>query len=178
VLSLFFRLGIYVFNIKYYFWIMIQKQTYTVDEAKKKLEHYCVYQERCHKEVIQKLQRMHMIPEAIDVIIVHLIQHNFLNEERFAKTYVRGKLKVKKWGKRRLTLELKKKDISKININQALTEIDEAEYNEIFNDLAEKRYNSIREKDKYKKKRKLADYLLYRGWESYLVYDKVNELIR
>ena len=120
---------------------------------------------------------MHMIPEAIDVIIVHLIQHNFLNEERFAKTYVRGKLKVKKWGKRRLTLELKKKDISKININQALTEIDEAEYNEIFNDLAEKRYNSIQEKDKYKKKRKLADYLLYRGWESYLVDDKVNELI-
>lgn len=157
---------------------MTQKQTYTLDEAKKKLEHYCAYQERCHKEVVQKLKEMHMIPKAIDVIVVHLIQHNFLNEERFAKTYVRGKLKIKKWGKHRLTLELRKKDISKININQALTEIDDAEYIEIFNELAEKRYNFLKEKDNYKKKKKLADYLLYRGWESYLVYDKVNELIK
>ena len=61
------------------------KKTYTVTEAKSKLEHYCAYQERCHKEVIQKLKDMQMIPEAIDVIVVHLIEHNFLNEERFAK---------------------------------------------------------------------------------------------
>ena len=156
---------------------MTQKGTYTVDEAKKKLEHYCAYQERCHQEVVNKLRGMKMIPQAIDVILVHLIQHNYLNEERFAKTYVRGKLRFKKWGKRRLTSELKKKDISKININQALTEIDNTEYVEIFNDLAEKRLNSLREKDKYQKKRKLAYYLLYRGWETYMVYDKVNELI-
>ena len=156
---------------------MTQKGTYTVDEAKKKLEHYCAYQERCHQEVVNKLRGMKMIPQAIDVILVHLIQHNYLNEERFAKTYVRGKLRFKKWGKRRLTSELKKKDISKININQALTEIDNTEYVEIFNDLAEKRLNSLREKDKYQKKRMLADYLLYRGWETYMVYDKVNELI-
>ena len=89
-----------------------------------------------------------------------------------------GKLKIKKWGKRRLTLELKKKNISKTNINQALTEIDDKEYIQIFNDLAEKRCNAIKEKDTYKKKKKLADYLLYRGWESFLVYDKVNELIK
>lgn len=156
---------------------MIQNRTYTVEEAKKKLEYYCAYQERCHKEVVQKLKDMHMIPEAIDVIVVHLIQNNFLNEERFAKTFVSGKLKIKKWGKRRLTLELKKKDISKTNISQALSEIDDKEYVEIFNDLAEKRYLSLKETNKYKKKKKLTDYLLYRGWDSFLVYDKVNELI-
>ncbi len=157
---------------------MIKKRTYTVDEAKKKLEYYCAYQERCHKEVSQKLKDMYMIPEAIDLIIVHLLEHNFLNEERFTKAFVRGKLKIKKWGKRRLTLELKKKNISKTNINQALTEIDDKEYIQIFNDLAEKRFNAIKEKDTYKKRKKLADYLLYRGWESFLVYDKVNELIK
>jgi len=158
--------------------MMIKKRTYTVDEAKKKLEYYCAYQERCHKEVAQKLKDMYMIPEAIDVIIVHLLQHNFLNEERYTKAFVSGKFKIKKWGKRRLTLELKRKDISKTNINQALKEIDEVEYIDIFNDLAEKRFNVIKEKDKYKKKKKLIDYLLYRGWESFLVYDKVNELIK
>ncbi len=158
---------------------MYQKhQSYTVAEAKKKLEHYCAYQERCHKEVILKLKSLNMIPEAIDAIVVHLLEHNFLNEERFAKAYVRGKFRIKKWGKHRLTLELKKKDISKYNVNQALREIDDDEYIGVFNDLAEKRADSIKESNSFKKKKKLVDYLLYRGWESHLVYDKANELIK
>lgn len=152
--------------------------TFTVDEAKKKLEHYCAYQERCHQEVRQKLKSMHMIPEATDIIMVHLMDHNFLNEERYAKSFVRGKFRIKKWGRRRLLLELQKKDISKYNVNQAFREIDEAEYIGVFNDLAEKKAESLRETDKYKKKKKLIDYLLYRGWESHLVYDKANELIK
>ena len=157
---------------------MHSKKTYTVQEATKKLEHYCAYQERCHKEVNQKLKDMHMLPEAIDIIVVHLLEHNFLNEERFAKAFVRGKFRIKAWGRRRLTYELKKKDISKVNINQALTEIGIEEYNEVFHDLAEKKANSIKESNKYKKRKKLIDYLLYRGWESHLVYEKANELIK
>ncbi|MFS4483623.1 regulatory protein RecX [Hyunsoonleella sp. 2307UL5-6] len=157
---------------------MHTKKTYTVQEATSKLEHYCAYQERCHKEVREKLVTMHMIPEAIDVIIVHLLKHNFLNEERFAKTFVSGKFRIKAWGRRRLTFELKKKDISKVNINQALAEIEDAEYIEVFNNLAEKRANSITETNTYKKRQKLIDYLLYRGWESHLVYEKARELFR
>jgi len=155
---------------------MQTKKTYTVQEATKKLEHYCAYQERCHQEVRRKLKSMHMIPEAIDVIIVHLLQHNFLNETRFAKTYVSGKFRIKAWGRRRLTAELQQKDISKVNINQALAEIEESEYIEVFNNLAEKKANSITETNKYKKKQKIIDYLLYRGWESHLVYEKAREL--
>lgn len=121
---------------------------------------------------------MHMIPEAIDVIIIHLLEHNFLNEERFAKAYVSGKFKIKKWGKSRLTYELKKKDVSKVNINQALAEIGSEEYIEVFNNLAEKKVLQIKESNKLKKKRKFVDYFLRLGWESYLVYDKANELIK
>ena len=155
-----------------------KKKTYTVDEAKRKLESYCAYQERCHKEVRQKLKDMYMIPEAIDIIIVHLMEHNFLNEERFSKSFARGKFKIKKWGRRRIILELKKRDISKVNINLALTELNEEEYVEVFNDLAEKRMLSINESNPLKKKKKLADYLLYRGWESPMIYEKVNKLIK
>lgn len=153
------------------------KKTYTVQEATKKMEHYCAYQERCHQEVRQKLETMHMIPEAIDVIVVHLLEHNFLNEERFAKTFVSGKFRIKAWGRRRLTFELKRKDISKVNINQALAVISNEEYNEIFNDLAEKKANSIKEPNVFKKRKKFIDYFLYRGWESHLVYEKAHELI-
>ena len=157
---------------------MYSKKTYTVKEATKKLEHYCAYQERCHKEVRQKLLSMRMIPESIDTIIVHLIKHNFLNEERFTKAYVRGKFKFKSWGKGRLKFELKKKDISLFNINQGLAELSNEEYINHFNELAKKKQNSIKEKSILKKRKKFIDYFLYRGWESSLVYDKANELIK
>ena len=85
---------------------------------------------------------------------------------------------MKSWGKLRLTSQLKLKDISKVNINQALNTIDYDEYIDVFNDLAEKKAKNITEANIWKKKKKLADYLLYRGWESNLVYDKVNQLIK
>ena len=153
-------------------------KTYSLEEAQKKLEFYCAYQERSHKEVVTKLKDMRMIPDAIDVIVVHLIQNNFLNEERFAKAFVRGKFRIKKWGKNRLKLELKRKDISRTIIDIALKEIDAADYLETFHALAEKKAETIKEPNSYKKKKKLADYLLYRGWESPLVYDVVNTLIK
>lgn len=154
------------------------KKTYTLQEATKKLEGYCAYQERSHQEVRQKLMGMHMIPEAIDVITIHLLEHNFLNEERFAKTYVSGKFTIKKWGKSRLTYQLKQKGVSKVNINQALKTIADEEYIEVFNDLAEKKAYLIKESNKMKKKKKFVDYFLRLGWESDLVYDKANELIK
>ncbi|MBT8305174.1 MAG: RecX family transcriptional regulator [Bacteroidia bacterium] len=121
---------------------------------------------------------MNMIPEARNLIILHLMENNFLNEERFAKTYVRGKFRIKNWGRRRLTLELRKKGISKVNINLALKEIEESVYIEVFKDLSEKKAKSLCESNRSKKKKKLHDYLIYRGWEPHLVYDRVNELIK
>ncbi len=157
---------------------MNKQKSYTVDEAQKRLEHYCAYQERCHKEVSQKLYEMGMIPIAQDKIIVHLLQHNFLNEERFARAYARGKFRIKKWGKQRLRLELKRKGIHKNLIATALKDIDNNDYYDTFNALAEKKAHSIIESNIYKKRKKLADYLLYRGWESAMVYEKVHELVK
>ncbi len=155
---------------------MTNRKFHTLIEATKKLEHYCAYQERCHKEVIDKLKEMRMIPEAIDQIIAHLIQENYLNEERFARAFARGKFRIKKWGRNRIVNELKQRNISKYNIKAALSEIDEQEYLKTFNAVAEKRILEIMETHPQKKRRKLADYLLYRGWESHLVYAKANEL--
>ena len=153
------------------------KKTYTVEEALVKLQKYCAYQDRCHREVEQKLKQMHMIPEAIERVIVDLIQDNHLNEERFAKAYVRGKFSIKKWGKVRLTLELKQRQISQYVIKTALAEIDPEEYLQTFHKLAEKKALNMSESNPFKRKKKIADYLIYRGWESHMVYDKVNALI-
>ena len=151
-------------------------KTYTVAEAKLKLENYCAYQERCHQEVRQKLRSMGMIPLAIDDIMVHLIKNNFLNEERFARSYARGKFRVKKWGRIRIERELKARGLSDYTIEAGLDEIDEDEYMDTFETLAEKKYATIKDTNPYKAKAKLANYLLYRGWETDLVYEKINEL--
>jgi len=154
-----------------------KKIFYTVEEAKKKMEGYCSYQERCHKEVEIKLNEMKLIDIAKEAILLHLLEHDFLNEERFSKTYARGKFRIKKWGKQRITRELKSKNISDYNIKSAMKEIDESEYYTTFDKLAEKRFSELTESDIFKKRKKLANYLLYRGWESDLVYKKVVELI-
>lgn len=142
------------------------------------MESYCAYQERCHKDVHQKLKEIGMIPDAIDQIIHHLLQHDFLNETRFSQAYARGKFRTKKWGKKRITSELKMRNISKYNITLALKEIPDSEYFVTFHTLAEKRCDQLaNEKNLQKKRKKLADYLLYRGWESHLVYEKIRDLL-
>lgn len=153
------------------------QKTYTVAEAQNRMERYCAYQDRCHKEVEQKLAEMRMIPAAKEQIITHLIQNDFLNESRFAQSFARGKFKNKNWGKQRIIRELKMRNISAYNIKLGLKEISEADYLSKFHELAERRFEAITETNKQKKKKKLADYLLYRGWETHLVYEKVNELI-
>jgi regulatory protein len=150
---------------------------YSVDEATKKLEGYCAYQDRCHKEVISKLREMGMIPIAIDEIVGHLIKENYLNEERFACSFARGKFNIKKWGKNRIVNELKQRNITKYNLKIALKEIDEDLYLETLELLAEKRVEQLTETNIFKKRKKLADYLLYRGWESPLVYEITKRLI-
>ncbi|WP_203295370.1 regulatory protein RecX [Luteirhabdus pelagi] len=152
-------------------------KTYTVDEAKARLEQYCAYRERCHKEVTQKLQQMRMIPEAIDQVLLHLLQHDFLNETRFAKAFARGKFKTKKWGKYRITRELKARDISAYNIKKALQEISEEAYRNTFEELVEKRLAQLQQETNLQKKRKkLSDYLIYRGWELDWVYQRAASI--
>ncbi len=156
----------------------MEHKSYTVEEATRSIERYCAYQERCHKEIQDKLRSMGMIQLAIDQIIPHLIQHNFLNETRFAESFARGKFRIKNWGRTRIVRELKMKGLNERTIKAGLMEISDADYEIVFDKLSRKRLQQLsKEKDSYKKRKKFADYLLYRGWESHLVYDKARELI-
>ena len=152
------------------------KDIFSIKEAIQKIEYFCAYQERCHEEVVAKLQTMKMDSNEIDQIMVHLIASNFLNEERFACSFARGKHRIKHWGKIRIANELKFKNISQTLINTALKEITSEEYLETFHALADRNWESIRETNVLKKRKKFCDYMLRRGFESNLVYDKVKEL--
>ena len=148
----------------------------TINEALQKLEHFCAYQERCHDEVVTKLYSLKMSPDEIDIIIVKLIEDNFLNETRFACSFARGKHRIKHWGKIRIVNELKIRHISVTNINLALKEITPEEYETTFNQISQRCWENLIERNSLKKRKKFCDYLLRRGYESNLVYDKVKEL--
>ena len=148
----------------------------SVKEAIHKIEHFCAYQERCHDEVVQKLRTMKMDSNEIDEILAHLIQENYLNESRFACSFARGKHRIKLWGKVRIVSELKLRNISTYNINLALKEITAEEYETNFNALAERNWHSIKESNGLKKRKKCCDFLLRKGYESNVVYEKVKAL--
>jgi regulatory protein len=151
-------------------------KSYNLEEIRSKMEYYCSYQDRCYKEVEVKLKSFHLIPEAKEQIMIFLIENNYINEERFAKSFVRGKHNYKKWGKKRINIELKAREISSKNIELALQEIPKELYIQNFNELAEKHWNSITEKNSTKKNKKWVDFLLRKGYESHLIYDKLTEL--
>ncbi|TQI72163.1 regulatory protein [Gramella sp. Hel_I_59] len=152
-------------------------KSYSVEEALQKLMHFCAYRDRSQKEVEDKLNEMHMIDAAKEKIIIELMQEGFLNEERFARSFVRGKFRIKKWGRIKITQELKKRGISSPIIKMGLTEIKESDYRSTLFELAEKKLEKINEPNEYKRKGKLADHLMRKGYESSLVFDSIQEIL-
>ena len=91
--------------------------------VKKKIEHYCAYQERCHLEVTNKLNKLGVFGDELDEYVCYLIDENFLSETRFSEAYVRGKFNNNNWGKVKISRELKLRNISDWNISNALSQI-------------------------------------------------------
>ncbi|WP_245828377.1 regulatory protein RecX [Moheibacter sediminis] len=145
-------------------------ESFTVTEIRDKLAKYCAYQDRCQWEVENKLHEFFIIPEARDEIIIYLIQYNFLNEERFAKSFVRGKFNQKNWGRIKIKSELKKKRVPSKMIDSALKEINADDYFSRLEELFQKKKESLKsERESFKKKAKIRNYLLQKGYESDLI---------
>lgn len=152
-------------------------KSYTLKEATVKLMQYCAYRDRSQKEVEDKLVEMRMIPAAREAIVIKLMQEDFLNEERFARSFVRGKFRIKKWGRIKIRQELRLREISNPIIKIALTEIDEKEYVKTLYALAEKKSSSLKEPNQLKCRKKITDHLLQKGYEVSLVFEVVEELM-
>ena len=155
---------------------MEAKKSITISEAKKNIEHYCAYQERCHKEVVNKLKHLGIIQNAIDVIVADLIQNNYLNETRFARSFARGKFRIKKWGKVKIHRELNKREISKYNIKMGMKEISDSDYEETFNMLLDKKLSELSHLPESEQKRKIFSYLSYRGWEVEKIFEALRKI--
>lgn len=140
-----------------------------------KIKHFCAYQERCHSEVRSRLLEMKVYGAELEDFMVILIEENFLNEERFARAFARGKFSLKQWGRIKIKHELKARNISSTLIQMAMKEIDETDYERTLQQLTEKKWETLRaEKNFFVKMNKLKNYLLQKGFEGELVYECVR----
>ncbi len=153
------------------------RKSFSPAEAKVKIASYCAYQERCQKEVRDKLYEYGLPPYEVENLLTAMILEGFVNEERFAKAFVRGKFRMKKWGRVRIVRELKFRVPSDNLIGIALKEIDEEEYWDTLLYLAEKKMEELKEPDRYKKKMKLYQFLIYKGYENDLVQAAIEQLM-
>ncbi len=145
------------------------------EQIKVKIENFCAYQERCSKEVITKLKSLDLKQKQIDKLLLHLLNNDLLNEARFAQNFSRGKFRIKKWGKLKIYQELKKRNISMANIQIGIREIEE-NYNFACKELVEKVWELNKSKSLIEKKKKIWDYLRYRGWEKSLIFKEIELL--
>ncbi|WP_130274701.1 regulatory protein RecX [Cecembia calidifontis] len=153
------------------------KKQWTPQEAKLKIAAFCAYQERCQEEVRKKLAERGVYGTAAEDLIATLIAEGFLNEERYAKAFVRGKFRLKKWGRNKIIHELKFRKISPTCINSGLKEIEGEEYWNLLLEVAGKKWQSLKEKDPLKKKYQTKQYLMGRGFEQDLIQMVMKEII-
>lgn len=162
---------------KYNLFAKSQKEVYTYEDALAALQHFCAYQDRSHHDVRKKLRDIKFHGDLAEEVICALIQDKYLDEERFARSFARGKFKMKRWGRMKITRELKQKDVSAYCIKKGLTEIEEEDYLEVLDNELLRRHKIERKGlHPYLRRRKLADYMFQRGYESSLTWEAINRL--
>jgi regulatory protein len=147
----------------------------TPQQALLKAAHYCAYQERSHKEVIEKLNEWGIWGIEAQEILLKLIEQNYVNEERYAIAFAGGKFRVKHWGKVKISQALKLQQVSDYCINKALAQISDNEYEETLALLIEKKWDQTRDNNSFARKNKVAKYALSKGFEGELVWEQLKK---
>jgi len=150
---------------------------YSFEDALLKLESFCAYQERCRQELFKKMQQWGLNDDLQQKLIQHLEEQNFLNEERFAESFTSGRVKIKRWGRNKIIQGLRQKQISKEDIDKALSEIDDKVYFNNIEVLVERKYDALTKGNEYEKRMKTLRYMYGKGYEAELVNKIIDELI-
>ncbi|GAA4378235.1 regulatory protein RecX [Hymenobacter koreensis] len=154
-----------------------KRKTYTPGEALQKIASFCAYQERSHKEVEDKLRSYGLDEEEAGEITIRLVREKLLDDERFARSFVRGKYRLKKWGRRRIRQELKMRGVSEFCIKAGMSEIDGDEYYRNLVELLEKKNALEKESNPHKRRQKLTLYVTAKGYEGEFIQDALREVL-
>ena len=151
-------------------------QPLSPDEVLDKMAKYCAYQERCVKDVRDKLKTYDISQEDRNKILDYLLDNRFVNDERFARIFVQSKSNQNDWGTNKIRYHLIQKGIAKEIIDEALGQTDEDEYRQRLIDILNTKAKSVKAENDFEKKRKLAAYAMQKGFEGNLVWEVLKSL--
>ena len=148
----------------------------TPDQVLDKMAKYCAYQERCVKDVTDKLKTFDISEEEKTKILDYLLDNRFVNDERFANSFVRGKVNQSGWGVNKIRFHLMQKGIAKDLIDEALGQTDEEIYRQRLINILKTKSKTVKADNDFEKKRKLAAYAMQKGFESNLIWEVLKDL--
>jgi regulatory protein len=140
------------------------------------IERFCDYQERCLKEVEDKLYKLEIPIDIHQQLIDSLIENENFDNLRYAKAFASGKFRFKKWGRKKIFYSLRLKKISDKDIFNALLEIDEEEYMKTLKELVNYKISKVGSVDNNVNKKKVLNFALQKGYESNLIWQILNKI--
>lgn len=145
------------------------------DQVLDKMAKYCAYQERCVKDVTEKLKTFELPHKEKDEILDYLIDNRFVDNKRFAQAFVKGKINQSGWGLNKIRFHLMQKGIFKEIIDEALQTYDEEAYRQRLIDVLKIKAKTVKAENDFEKNRKLAAYAMQKGFEANLVWEVIKE---
>jgi len=152
------------------------KKQPSIEEINRKIRHYCAYQERSHYEVRERLYSLGLHQAQVELLLTQLIEEEYLNEEKFARSFVRGKFSLKKWGRVKIKYELKQKRVSDYNIKIGLKEINETDYQAAAAKLVESKWGTLKDEAAMARQAKTIAYLQQKGYELPVILQAIKNL--
>lgn len=145
--------------------------------ALNKAEALCSRQEYCRSDIRKKLAKWDISPDDIEKIMAHLVAEKFIDENRYARFFVRDKFRFNRWGRHKIRWQLKQKEVPAEIIDEALGQIDEEEYSQKLEDVVKEKYRQVKNKEPIKQKAAIIRNAVSKGYEYHEVIPIVEQLL-
>ena len=158
---------------------MITEASEHLQKAKSKAARYCSSAERSPYQVLTKLQLYGLEFSEAKIVLKSLKEANFINEKRFVSAFVNDKFTYNKWGKIKISIELRKHKISSVQIEEGLNMIKKSDYESKINGLLDQKWHQLLEEEIFLiKKKKTCQFVISKGFESNLVLAQFDQMLK
>jgi len=138
----------------------------------------CSRSEKCSADILTKLAHWGVDEANAEAVLKQLTGEKYVDDERFARSFVRDKFRLNKWGKIKIAYQLRAKHMDSKTIDNAMNEIDDEAYWELLTELITEKNKSVKGTNRYDRKAKLIRFAQARGFEMDLIYRAIDELLK